>query len=343
MIEPESRTDLSTPVFSVGVIADIQYAPIADGFSYAGVKRYYRHSLETARVAFAKFQEDQVPLVVNLGDILDGKCQNLVKYEGDEIPEGVEAGLYALSHVIEAMSVYDSGVVLHAHGNHCLYNLSRDQLASKLGISFVQEPCGEKVGYSSHVLEHVRFIFLDSYDVCKMRPPSSSKYQAAHQTLQENNPNYPEAENSPEDLDGVSRRFVAFNGGIDQLQLEWLRNELELARSRQEVAVLLSHQPIHPLSTSPTCLMWNFEAVLELLREFSDVVALSLAGHAHSGGYNRDCTSGIHFRVIEASLETPSPHNTFAFMDVLEDYIRIRGYGNCLNAEYELNHLGTRK
>ena len=53
--------------FTIGLLADIQYAPIPDGFSYSGIPRYYRHALETARSAAAHFQQEKVDLVLNLG------------------------------------------------------------------------------------------------------------------------------------------------------------------------------------------------------------------------------------------------------------------------------------
>ena len=67
--------ETSSPKLSFGVIADIHYAPIADGASYGGVPRYYRHALSAARHAAEHFQKEKVDIVVNLGDIVDGKCQ----------------------------------------------------------------------------------------------------------------------------------------------------------------------------------------------------------------------------------------------------------------------------
>lgn len=311
--------------FTFGVMADIQYAPIPDGFSYAGVPRYYRHSLEVADHAARHFQEEQVPLVVNLGDIIDGKCQD---------------GLQAIDDVIRALSAYTSGPILHTYGNHELYNLDRPTLESKLGIPFVQEPCGDLVGYRSHVHDGIRFVVLDTYDIAKLQrcPNTSCKYREACDILQRSNPNYPHAENSPSGMNGLARRFVAFNGAVGPIQLEWLRETLTAARAADEKAILLSHQPILPGSSSPVCLVWNYQDVLDVLRDFGDVVIASLAGHAHKGGYKRDPQSGIHFRVIEAVLENPAPHKTYGLIDVHDDCLVIRGCGNCTSSVYDLGH-----
>ncbi|KAG0464184.1 hypothetical protein HPP92_020253, partial [Vanilla planifolia] len=43
------------PLFSFGVITDIQYADIPDGFSFFGVPRFYRHSFQVLQRAVCKW------------------------------------------------------------------------------------------------------------------------------------------------------------------------------------------------------------------------------------------------------------------------------------------------
>jgi manganese-dependent ADP-ribose/CDP-alcohol diphosphatase len=335
----KGRTSIQTPSLTFGVIADIQHAPIPDGYSYSGAPRYYSHAIDVARHAADHFQNDKVGLVLNLGDIVDGKCQAIEKHGGTPLPAGVDPGLKVIDDVVEALSSYQHGPILHAYGNHCLYNADRATLQSKLGIPFVKEPCGDLVGYWSHVQDGVRFVILDSYDISKEHrcKTTSRKHLEAHEILLQNNPNYPENENSPEGLVGVAKRFVAFNGGIGSVQLEWLRKTLTLARENKEKVVIMSHQPIHPGSTVAVCLVWNYKEVLATLREYKDVVLASFSGHAHKGGYKQDDVSGIHFRVFEAALENPHPHKTYAMVDMYDDRMEIRGFGNCKSATYRYN------
>ena len=336
---PTNEEQSGNPRFSFGVIADIQYAPIPDGFSYGGVPRYYRHALEAAKHAAQHFQEDQVSLVLNLGDIIDGKCQDIEAHGGDKLPEGTDPGIAAVDDVMNYLSKYTHGPIIHTYGNHELYNLDRASLGERLGIPFVKEPCGDLVGYRSHVHNAVRFVVLDTYDIAMMRrcPESSRKHKLASQIMASNNPNFPALENSPEGLTGVMKRFVAFNGAIDTPQLEWLQETLQEARKMGEKVIVLSHQPILPGSSSPVCLVWNYKEVLAVLREYSDVVVVSLSGHAHKGGYKRD-KSGIHFRVIEAALESPHPIKTYGLVDVYDDRLVIRGFGECTSAVYDFHH-----
>jgi manganese-dependent ADP-ribose/CDP-alcohol diphosphatase len=319
------------------VIADIQYAPIPDGTSYAGVPRYYQHALKAAKQAAAHFEKDKVSLVLNLGDSIDGKCQCIEKEGGTPIEN---PGPSCLEHVLEALLPYQYGPILHTYGNHELYNLNRQEIGSMLNIPFVKESDGDLVGYRSYSHEGTRFVVLDTNDISYLRPETSRKRKLAEETLAKENPdNYAAGnENSPADLTGVQKRFVAFNGAVDEPQMAWLRQTLQEARDGGEKVILMSHQPILPESCSPVTLVWNYREVLLLLRDFADVVVLSLAGHAHKGGYKRDVVSGIHFRVVEAVLETPSPGTTYAMMDVHEDKVTLRGFGGCISAEYDFSH-----
>jgi manganese-dependent ADP-ribose/CDP-alcohol diphosphatase len=359
-----SSSSSSKPYFSFGVIADIQYAPVPNGYSYTGVPRYYSHARDVAAHAAKHFQQEQVPLVVNLGDIIDGKCQEIARNGGLPFDHNVHVGTACTHHVLQALKSYKAGKMLHIYGNHELYNLNRKQIGHLLDIPFVQEDDGSLVGYFSYLAypnnktknnnnnnnndddeepnNGIRFVVIDSYDVTLLgHAPSSPKRIKAEAILAANNPNYPHQENSPEGLQGLQRRFVGFNGAVDQPQLTWLRETLTRARDDQVPCVILSHQPIHPGTSHATCLMWNYHKVLELLREFKDIILLSLAGHAHQGGYQRDESSGIHFRVVEAVLETPPPNTTYSMVDVYRDKLVVKGFGDCESAEYDLSHITT--
>jgi manganese-dependent ADP-ribose/CDP-alcohol diphosphatase len=319
------------PCFTIGLIADIQYAPIDDGYSFTGTPRFYRHALEVAHEAFETFQSHQVELVINLGDTIDGKCVVTTEDDGEDDP---------LQHVIEAFSKYRHGPILHSYGNHCLYNHDRATLKERLGIPFRQEQdTNEWVGYYEYVHNDMKFVVLDGYDVALMQrcPDTSQKYQQAHRLLMDNNPNVDNL-NSPDGLDGLQRRFVAFNGAIGTQQLQWLQGTLQQSREDNQHVVILSHNPIHPGSSSPVCLLFNYHDVLDMLRSYNDVVVACFAGHAHKGGYCRDEDSGIHFRVVEAALEN-RPEKTYSMVDVYgRSRLVLRGFGNCESAVYDFEH-----
>lgn len=358
------------PAYTFGLLTDIQHAPIPDGHSFTGNARYYRHAMEAAAHAAQHFQDECVDCVVNLGDIIDGKCADVQRWGGevdtiatdDDAGAKISVGHDAIDNVLQSLSFYN-GKILHTYGNHELYNLSRDQLMEKLKIPFTREDTGDLVGYYTYLIEScnqkqkdvvveeqsssssssmkLRALVLDTYDLCLLDrcPDSSHKRHKAHEILSANNHNYPDEENSPEGLEGVARRFVAFNGGVDEPQIEWLHQTLEMARKNEEKVIVFSHQPIHPGSTWPTCLVWNYDEILDILRSYKDVIIASFSGHAHKGGYIRDEESGIHFRSIEAVLESSPPIRTYAIVDVFEDKLVIRGEGDCVSDVYDLDHM----
>lgn len=331
-----------SPVLTFGVIADVQYAPIDDGFSFTGTPRYYRHALDAAREAAEHFQREGVDFVVNLGDTIDGKCTT------EAIQDDVDVPKRALSEVLDALSAYDNGPVLHAYGNHDLYNFGREELGRRLGVPFVEEDDGALVGYRSYVPPgtDVRVVLLDAYDVAVLdRPVGSSKRTMADEILTTHNSNYlpdnVDSGNSPEGLVGVDRRYVAFNGAFGARQLAWLRVELAEADRLDQRVVVLSHTPLHPESANPVCIAWNFEEVTSILREHRRVVAASLSGHGHRGGYARD-NDGVHYRMFECALESAPPVKTYAVVEIYQHELRVRGYGDCESASYDLNHLRRR-
>jgi hypothetical protein len=64
--------DEERPLFTFGVITDVQYADIEDGASFRGVPRFYRHSLQGLRRAVAAWRAQGVAFAMHLGDIIDG-------------------------------------------------------------------------------------------------------------------------------------------------------------------------------------------------------------------------------------------------------------------------------
>lgn len=79
----------------------------------------------------------------------------------------------------------------------------------------------------------------------------------------------------------LERRFVKFGGGFSASQLSWLREELSEARRLQQHALIFCHLPLHPGTCQPACLAWNYEEVLEVIRDFRDVCVATFAGHSH--------------------------------------------------------------
>nr|AFK43397.1 unknown [Lotus japonicus] len=109
------------PLFSFGLISDVQYAGIPDGRSFLGVPRYYRHSILILQRAVKEWNTHHKHIfVINFGDIVDGYCPR-------------DQSLNTVKKVVDEFEMFN-GPVYHMIGNHCLYNLPRSELLPLLKI-----------------------------------------------------------------------------------------------------------------------------------------------------------------------------------------------------------------
>ncbi len=146
------------------------------------------------------------------------------------------------------------------YGHHELYNLSRLELGKKhFLIPFVCEATNSEllVGYTtimfytshsgtmmmtSSILGNCASLYL-THTIYMMSLGSlcqnfSKAIGSTWNNTKQIQPNYPEQEKSPEGLEGLSRRFIAFNGGVDTPQLEWFKTSMQSAR---ENVIICSH------------------------------------------------------------------------------------------------------
>lgn len=293
------------PLFSFGVISDVQYADIPDGRSFLGVPRYYRHSLLVLQRAVQKWNtHGKLQFAINFGDIVDGFCP---KYQS----------LNAVKKVVYEFEKFSSPVY-HMIGNHCLYNLPRKTLLPLLKI----QTHGERAYYDFSPTPEYRFVVLDGYDVSAIGwPQDHPNTLEALKILEEKNPNT--EKNSPEGLVGLDRRFLMFNGGVGREQLEWLDGVLRDATNLKQKVIVGCHVPLDPDCTSKAALLWNYDEVMDVIHRY-DCVKVCLAGHTHTGGHSID-SHGIHHRVLEAALECPPGTDSFGYIDVYDNRLSLVG------------------
>lgn len=86
------------------------------------------------------------------------------------------------------------------------------------------------------------------------------------------------------------------------------------------------HLPVHPDSTDPNCLVWNFDQLLTIIRSHSSVVCY-MSGHDHEGGYHLDQETGVHHVTLEGVIETPPDSNAFGTVSVYDDRMVLKGNG----------------
>ncbi|XP_053425585.1 manganese-dependent ADP-ribose/CDP-alcohol diphosphatase isoform X4 [Nycticebus coucang] len=232
---PKTSSESSERLFSFGVIADIQYADLEDGYNFHGNRRrYYRHSLVHLQGAIEDWNSQSSTLccVLQLGDIIDG-------YNAQH--KASETALELVMNTFQKLKV----PVHHTWGNHEFYNFNRDYLTnSKLNTKFLEDqiahhpetmPSENYYAYHFVPFPKFRFILLDGYDLSVLGVDQSSpKYQQCMKILKEHNPNT--ELNSPQGLS--EPHYVQFNGGFSQEQLNWLNEVLTFSDTNQEKVVI---------------------------------------------------------------------------------------------------------
>lgn len=305
------------PLFSFGVITDVQYADIPDGRSFLGVPRYYRNSILVLQRAVQKWNNHQnISFSLNLGDIVDGYCPK-------------DQSLNAVGKVAKEFENFN-GPVYHMIGNHCLYNLPRSKLLPLLSIPSVDN-CAY---YDFSPTPGYRFIVLDGYDISAVGWHHDHPHTIeALNFLNEKNPNVDK--NSPNGLVDLERRFLKFNGAVGKAQLKWLDNILQDATKSNQKVVVCCHIPLDPGATSKEALLWNYDEVMDVIHRYN-CVKVCLGGHDHQGGHSID-SHGIHHRVLEAALECPPGTDAFGYIDVFEDRLSLIGTDRMASSEMVFN------
>ncbi|XP_007561577.1 PREDICTED: manganese-dependent ADP-ribose/CDP-alcohol diphosphatase [Poecilia mexicana] len=308
------------PLFTFGVIADIQYADIDDGFNFSRTrKRYYRSSLKLLQNALESWSDSAVKpdFILQLGDVIDGFNK----------PNG--ASQRALDTVMREFASCPVKVH-HVWGNHEFYNFSRSQLMGSPLDSSLNADWRPKqsdiYAYKFSPFPGFVFVVLDAYDVSLLGiPESSERYNKAMNLIKLHNNN--EDLNCPPELQSHSR-FTMFNGGFSQEQLDWLDLVLSVADEKQEKVTLVSHIPVHPGTTDYVCLAWNQEELLAIIRSHSCVVCY-MAGHAHDGGYYLD--TGAHHLTLDGVIETRPDSDAYATVSVYPDRMELTGSGRVMD------------
>ena len=244
------------PVFSFGVIADIQYADIDDAHNFAKTElRRYRHALSESEKAVSAWNAyDKAPLafIAQLGDIIDG--QNAGKYgQGVGLKEPVSFA--ALETVLERLEKVDKKVpYVHCVGNHELYNFTWEQMEQHLNVQGRHKVSEEgRFYFSFRPALGWTVLVLNPYEVSTIQDENLEGYKMARAILERENPNDVFSQgkgNYFQGLKGDKCRFVPFNGGVGEEQLEWLRGQVQASKERKDKLIVLCHVPLHHKSAS---------------------------------------------------------------------------------------------
>jgi len=315
----KKHRDKQNPLFTFGVIADIQYADVEDAWDYHKLyERLYRNALTSAKAAVQTWNEraklDNMLFTIQLGDAIDGKNKR-IKNERK-----------ALETVLEILKQTNCPKLYHTIGNHELYCFDRKTLSEFLDMK-------DEFYYSFIPIEGWRFIVLDAYDLSLIGyQKTDPNYLEALNMIQENNPNNV-LENGDwlKGMKGANRRWLPYNGALSQNQLKFLQKNVHEAQELKQKIIIFSHIPIYAPASQENTVLWNNEEVFKIIHSYSGVVAF-FAGHEHQGGFAID-KKGIAHITLESPLETPRGKVSYGYVKIYEDRLILRGSGYVPNRE----------
>eukprot|EP00696_Hemimastix_kukwesjijk_P013658 gnl/Hemi2/27104_TR9105_c0_g2_i1.p1 gnl/Hemi2/27104_TR9105_c0_g2~~gnl/Hemi2/27104_TR9105_c0_g2_i1.p1 ORF type:complete len:221 (-),score=29.58 gnl/Hemi2/27104_TR9105_c0_g2_i1:3-665(-) len=208
----EAAFEATLPLFSFGLISDVQYADIDNRRSFAGATRHYRHALSHLEEAVASWNYRHLPRSCaasspsaatpsaspstppstppSAPSSASSASSSLPRlafamHLGDLIDgfNPKHQAETALSTVLEVFARLDRVPVYHIIGNHCLYNFPRGELCARLGLP--------ALGYYSFEPHPAwRVLVLDAYDISGLGREQDHPHRTeAEEILNARNPN----------------------------------------------------------------------------------------------------------------------------------------------------------
>jgi manganese-dependent ADP-ribose/CDP-alcohol diphosphatase len=215
------------PIISFGLITDIHYADNEDRWNYSNTfVRRYRNSLKLVNQACDYWLKNKYPIsfLIQLGDLIDGLCATNKTSNKD------------LQTILEQFQNFST--IYHIWGNHELYNFTRNQLLHGPLCSFNTKHISPGHYGIIEVCPNLKIIAIDTYEFSLLGiEKDSDTYLQTMNFFKKHNQN--ENGNDRTGLDGCQQRFIELNGGLTQIQLHWLQDQLTQAKNLHENVIII--------------------------------------------------------------------------------------------------------
>ena len=241
--------------------------------------REYSLAPQKLRECVAAFNERPLRFVINLGDFINSGLSSF---------DTITSIMQNLRHPF-----------YFVYGNH-------DFFRSEPEDRMVLQHWGLQKRYYSFVQSGWRFIILDSNDISLYTSvPGSAQYQKTLQYI--------------EDTKKLGGNSQTSNGGMGEVQIKWLKAELDVAQKKGERVIVCNHMPVY----APELLhkLWNDQQVLKVLEASPQLVAY-FCGHDHEGHYFY--YKNIHFLNFIGMVDTQE--NAYSVIHVYDDRIEVEGF-----------------
>ncbi len=277
----------------------ITFAVVSD-LQYAPLppvkNRYFTNSVNKLREAITEINRLQPDFLVNLGDIIDRGFENF--------------------HEILPLFSKAEMPVYHVLGNHDyeVEDAMKSWVPDVLGIA----------NYYHFSIRKWRFIVLDGNEISTFANlHGSPNYCAAEKLLQ-----------VIEEEQSINAHF--WNGGIRELQLQWLEKALQEATNREENAVIFCHYPLFPPDKHN---LLNAEEVMRTITKYPCTKAW-FCGHNHDGNYGMH--GDIYFINVKGMVESEFDI-AWSIVSLDDHCISMEGFGNEISAQLVIRKNNQKK
>lgn len=131
-----------------------------------------------------------------------------------------------------------------------------------------------------------------------------------------------------------AKNAQAFNGGISDEQILWLKQELGAACRTGQRAVVMLHHAVMPKGDRTN--LWTDKSLVETIVQFHCAVAI-FNGHAHKFNYDFVLSRARQVHVVTFGGMVQSPFQSYAFADFYDDELHVHGLVFGRQIEYHLN------
>ena len=245
-------------------------------------ERHYKESLRKLNEAIDTFNYNNIDFVQNLGDIIDDGWS------------GFDSILPIYQRLNSNINNY------HLLGNH-------DFSIDSTHFTDLLETLSMPDYYYSYVKKDWRFIVLDATGYSFFANPLHRRDN------NEVNVYYNNIIGKP--------NHHRWNGAIGKEQQNWLKQELDSAKSLGQKVIVFSHLPVRPLNNSHN--LWNDYEIINIIEKYSHVKVF-INGHNHSGNYI--FKNGIHYITIKGMVNTML--SSYGILEIYNNRIQLKGYGN---------------
>ena len=244
-------------------------------------ERHYRSSLGKLKTAVNWLAPKKLPFTLHLGDLIDRDFKAF---------STVLALLEGLGHPTH-----------HLLGNH-------DYTVAEGEKGRVVSTIGMPHDYYQFASSGVRFVMLDSNDLSIYKYPAGSPQDLKSEAILK------------QLMEEKSNNGKPWNGGVSEIQLQWLDDELTAADAADERVILCGHHPLLPADGNQA---WNSDGILKVIDQHPSVTAY-FNGHFHDGA--QVLRKGIPYITFKSILHQPEI-NAFSAVHLYADRMEIEGNG----------------